>query len=186
MKFLGTIKAKSIVVHTILKAVEHHLTERELESDEYAASISLLDAGMPEAQEVESLSSKLHHLLGDLTIQEANARVRRCRGESDMLAWKRLTAIHNPKTLASGLKALMAVHNPPKICDIKKADIQIEEWKPRWSPWPLNTASVYRGKSNLQCYMECYHRRSKSACLTSAVPSGDSSKMMKLLERHRG
>ena len=46
-----------------------------------------------------------------------------------MLAWKRLTAIHNPKTLASGLKALMVVHNPPNIGDIKRADIEIEEWE---------------------------------------------------------
>ena len=98
-KFLGTIKSKSIVLHTILKSVEHQFSERELECDDYAASISLLDAGMPDAREVEIFSSKMHRLLGDLTTQEANATVRRCRGENGMLAWKRLTAIHNPKTV---------------------------------------------------------------------------------------
>ena len=104
---------------------------------------------MPDAQEVEILSSKLHHLLGDLTIQEANATVRRCRGENGMLAWKRLTAIHNPKTLASGLKALMAVHNPPKICDIKKADIQIEEWETKMESLAIEYSEHVSGKVKL-------------------------------------
>ena len=110
-KFLGTIKSKSIVLHTILRSVEHHLSERDLEADDYATSISMLDAEMPGEKEVEVLSSKLHRLLGDLTTQEANATIRRCRGENGMLAWKRLAAIHNTKTLASGLKALTAVQS---------------------------------------------------------------------------
>ena len=109
----------------------------------------MLDADMPDDKEVEVLSSKLHRLLGDLTTQEANATIRRCRGENGMLARKRLTATHNPKTLASGLKALTAVHNPPKISDIKRVDVLIEEWEAKVEALAVEYSEHLSGKVNL-------------------------------------
>ena len=66
-KFVGTVKAKSAHVHAVLKAVEHKMTEHELEAEGYAEAISALDLDMPEAKEVVLISAKLHRLLGDLT-----------------------------------------------------------------------------------------------------------------------
>ena len=106
---------------------------------------------MPDAREVETLSSKMHRLLGDLTTQEANATVRRCRGQNGMLAWMRLTAIHNPKTLASGLKALMSVRNPPKICDVKRIDIQIEEWETKMESLAVEIQRACIGQGETCC-----------------------------------
>ena len=45
------------------------------------------------------------NLLLNLTTGEANATVRRCQGLG-WLAWKRLTSSLNPRTLASGIKAI--------------------------------------------------------------------------------
>ena len=148
-KILGTIKAKSSVIHGLLKGIEHQMTERELEDHEYASNISLLYADMPIPQEVEAASAKLYRLLSDLTTQEANATVRRCRNENGALAWKRLTSTHNPKTLASGLKSLMAVHNPPKITDIKKLDVQIEDWESRMERLSVEYSEHVSGKVRL-------------------------------------
>ena len=120
-KFLGNVKARSPVVFDILKAVQHQLAERELEAEDYIVVVHALDIEMPTQKEIESISFKMHRLLSDLTTQEANSTVRRCRNGNGMLAWKRLTATHNPKTLASGLKALMGVHSPPKIMDNQTA-----------------------------------------------------------------
>ena len=71
----------------------------------------------------------MHNLLLNLTTGEANAVVRRCRGRHGLLAWKKLCASLNPRTLASGVKAIGQVMNPPQIIDPKKADIAIEMWE---------------------------------------------------------
>ena len=98
--------------------------------------------GMPEPEEVLDISAKYHHLLGNLTTAEAHAVVRRSRGENGLLAWKRLTANSNPKTLASGLKCINAAHNPPKIVDVRILDAQVEEWEAR-----LDRLSVEYGEA---------------------------------------
>ena len=46
-----------------------------------------------------------------------------------MLAWKRLTATLNPRTLASGIKRISAVLSPGKITQAAKADVEIEQWE---------------------------------------------------------
>ena len=58
-----------------------------------------------------------------------NAVVRRCTGENGLLAWKRLCTSLNPRTLASGVKAINQVIILPKISDPKKMDVAIEQWE---------------------------------------------------------
>ena len=79
---------------------------------------------------VEEISKKLHNVLLSLTTKEANAVVRRCRGNG-LWAWKRLSSTLNPRTLASGIKMISSVLNPNKITHAAKADIMIEEWEDR-------------------------------------------------------
>ena len=112
-----------------------------LEAGEFAEMIANADMGMPEPEEVLDISAKLHHLLGNLTTAEAHAVVRRSRGGNGLLAWKRLTANSNPKTLASGLKCINAAHNP-KIVDVKTLDAQVEEWEAK-----LDRLSVEYGEA---------------------------------------
>ena len=113
-----------------------------LEAGEFAEMIVNADIFMPEPEEVLDISAKLHHLLGNLTTAEAHAVVRRSRGENGLLAWRRLTANSNPKTLASGLKCINAAHNPPKIVDVRTLDAQVEEWEAK-----LDRLSVEYGEA---------------------------------------
>ena len=73
-------------------------------------------------------SSKLHNLLLSLTTKEANAVVRRCRGNG-LWAWKRMSSSLNPRTLASGIKMISNVLNLGKISNAARADTMIEEWE---------------------------------------------------------
>ena len=75
------------------------------------------------------MGAKLHNLLIGLTTGEANAIVRRCRDAHGLLAWKRLCSTLNPRTLASGVKAISQVMNPQKITSATKADTCIEAWE---------------------------------------------------------
>jgi hypothetical protein len=70
----------------------------------------------------------MYNLLLNLTTGDANAVVRRSLG-SGWLAWKRLTSTMNPRTLASGIKAISQVLNPPKISQAVKADAVLDEWE---------------------------------------------------------
>ena len=54
-----------------------------------------------------------------------------------------------PQTLASGLKALTAVHNPPKILDIKRMDIQLEEWEAKMERLTVEYSEHISGKVKL-------------------------------------
>ena len=90
-----------------------------------------MDESELDADEVVMIGAKLHRLLMDLTTGDANAVVRRSRNANGLLAWKRLSASLNPKTLASGLKCINAAHNPPRIVDVRQIDVQVEEWQGR-------------------------------------------------------
>ena len=74
------------------------------------------------------ISVKLHNVLLSLTTGEANAAIRRCRGNG-LWAWKKLSATLNPRTLASGVKAISQVLNPGKITIAPKADSMIDAWE---------------------------------------------------------
>ena len=78
--------------------------------------------------EVEQISAKLYNVLMNITTGEANAVVRRCRGNG-LWAWRRLSTTLNPRTLASGVKAISQVLNPGKITNALKADTMIDAWE---------------------------------------------------------
>ena len=128
-RLLGTVKSRSTVVYDVMLLVEHKLSEKLLESDGYETVISAVDDAAPDADEVALIGAKLHRLLIDLTTGDANAVVRRSRNANGLLAWRRLSASLNPKTLASGLKCINAAHNPPRILDVRQIDVQVEEWQ---------------------------------------------------------
>ena len=129
-RLLGIVKGKSPEVHAVMQLVEHQLCEKDLEMPDYAEGISRIE-GMPVAAEVANMSAKLHRLLAELATLEANAVVRRSIGENGLLAWRRLTTNANPKTLASGMKAMSIVNHPNRITDLKQMDICLEEWEGR-------------------------------------------------------
>ena len=62
---------------------------------------------------IGQMSHKLLDLLTGLTTGEANAVVARCQSNG-LLAWRRLCTSLNPRTLASGVKAISVVLNPGK------------------------------------------------------------------------
>ena len=83
--------------------VEARMAEDELEIDDFAEFV-LIDG--VEEKEVKETANKMYNLLLTLTTAEANAMVRRCQGRNDILAWRNLCASRNPRTLASGVKAV--------------------------------------------------------------------------------
>ena len=119
-RLLGTIKTRAAKIYSLMRVVEHQVSEKALEGDNYADAA---DVGMADTNEVLEVSAQLHQLLGDLTTGEAHAMVRRSRGENGLLAWKKLTSNSNPKTLASGLKCINSVHNPPRIAEVRQMDV---------------------------------------------------------------
>ena len=71
-------------------------------------------------------SAQMYNLLLNLTTGEANAVVRRSLGMG-WLAWKRIMSSLNPRTLASGIKAISAVLTPAKVSQAVKADHCLDE-----------------------------------------------------------
>ena len=127
-EFVGKLKGQVAAGNPkVAEAMDHveQMAESELENEENVDSGGL---GMTEAEMVEN-GHKMYNLLLNITTGEANAVVRRCRGRNGWLAWKRICAALNPRTLASGVKAISQVLNPPKITDAKKADFAIEVWE---------------------------------------------------------
>ena len=107
----------------VLKAVEEKMTEAQVEEEEWDYD----ELPVKEAS-AEDISKKLNNFLMNLTTGEANAVVRRCRGNG-LWAWKKLSTTLNPRTLASGVKMLSAVLHPSKINNTAKADHHIETWE---------------------------------------------------------
>ena len=126
VKFRSLINAGNPKVGRLLKAVEHECSEGELPKNEY-------DQLQPEFDDrdlsfVNETSAEMFNFLLNITIGEANSVVRRSLG-SGWLAWKRLTSSLNPRTLASGVKAISAVLAPPRVPQANKADQTLDEWE---------------------------------------------------------
>ena len=113
-KLKSQVAATDVQEAKVLDEVESKIGEAELETDSY---IEILADEDFDKDGVFQLSSKMHNLLLNLTTGEANAIVRRCRGRHGLLAWKKLCTSLNPRTLASGVKAISQAMNPPKIGD---------------------------------------------------------------------
>jgi hypothetical protein len=112
----------------ILDVVETEMKEEDLEAMDWTM---LADERFSE-DDLKQVSERFHNLLLNLTTGEANAVVRRCR-RNGLWAWKRLCTTLNPRTLASGVKAISAVLAPGKIACGAKADQAIEVWEDKMS-----------------------------------------------------
>jgi hypothetical protein len=95
---------------------------------------------------IDQIGSKMNNPLLNLTTSEANAVVRRCRGKQGLLAWKKFCTTLNPRTLASGVKAISQVMNPPKIADAKRADTAIEMWEDRMKKLDVEYGETFTSK----------------------------------------
>ena len=125
VKFRSLINDGNPKVGRLLKA-EHECSEGELAKNE-------CDQLQPEFDErdlsfVDESSAEMFNLFLNITTGEANSVVRRGLG-SGWLAWKRLTSSLNPRTLASGVKAISAVLAPPRVPQANKADQTLDEWE---------------------------------------------------------
>ena len=125
-KLRSQVAAANQKVAKMMACVEKDCSEEMLAKGRF-------DEAKPEFDEDDSDfvlkgSSELYNLLLNMTTGEANAMVRRCQGQG-WLAWKKLTATLNPRTLASGIKRISAVLSPGKITQAAKADVEIEQWE---------------------------------------------------------
>ena len=64
-RILGTIKTRAAKIYSLLRVVEHQVSEKALEGDNYAELVVAADIGMADTSEVLEVSAQLHHLLGD-------------------------------------------------------------------------------------------------------------------------
>jgi hypothetical protein len=126
VKFRSLVSAGDAKVGQLMKAVEHDCTEEELVKNKYSQTSPEFDEN--DEGFIIQTAAEMYNLLLNITTGEANAVVRRSLG-SGWLAWKRLTSSLNPRTLASGIKAISAVLNPPKVSQAAKADQVLDEWE---------------------------------------------------------
>ena len=126
VKFRSLINAGNPKVGRLLKAVKHECSEEELAKNKYDQLQPEFDGR--DLSFVNESSADMFNLLLNITTGEANSVVRRSMG-SGWLAWKRLTSSLNPRTLASGVKAISAVLAPPRFPQANKADQTLDEWE---------------------------------------------------------
>ena len=127
-KFRSQVSAGNIKVGKLMKAVENDCSEVQLAKGKYDECSPEFDES--DADFIVATSSEMFNLLLNMTTGEANAMVRRCQGQG-WLAWKRLTSSLDPRTLASGIKAISSVLSPGKIGQAAKADSELERWEDR-------------------------------------------------------
>ncbi len=126
VKFRSLVSAGDRRVGQLMKAIESECTEDELAKGKF----SQLEPEFSHQDEVFIMESSagMFNVLLNITTGEANAVVRRSLGMG-WLAWKRLTSSLNPRTLASGIKAISSVLTPPKVTNATKADHCLDEWE---------------------------------------------------------
>ena len=125
-KLRSQVAAGNAKVAKMMACVEKECSEEMLSRGKF-------DEASPEFDEDDTdfiiqSANEMFSLLLNMTTGEANAMVRRCQGQG-WLAWKKLTASLNPRTLASGIKKISAVLSPGKISQAAKADVEIEQWE---------------------------------------------------------
>jgi hypothetical protein len=128
IKFRSLVKSGDVKVGRLMEAVEDSCTEERLAMNKF----NELEPGWDQSDEmfVSQTSAEMYNVLLNITTGEANAVVRRSLGLG-WLAWKRLVSTLNPRTLASGIKAISSVLNPQKITNAAKADTMLDEWDDR-------------------------------------------------------
>ena len=123
-KFRSQVAAGDGGVAALMESVESVMLEEQAEAKYW----ELVEDDKCPVEAVQEISVKLHNVFLSLTTGEANAAIRRCRGNG-LWAWKKLSATLNPRTLASGVKAISQVLNPGKITKSPKADSMIDAWE---------------------------------------------------------
>ena len=123
-KFRSQVAAGDGGVAELMEEVETKMVEAQVEEKNWH-TVAMENC---DKEAVQDISVKLHNVLLILTTGEANAVVRRCRGNG-LWAWKKLSSTLNPRTLASGVKAISQVLNPGKIINAPKADSMIDAWE---------------------------------------------------------
>ena len=125
VKFRSLVSAGDAKVGDLMRAVEAEATEDELAKNKFNELQPQYDTG--DEDFINQSGAAMYNVLLNMTTGEANAVVRRSLGFG-WLAWKRLTSTLNPRTLASGIKAISAVLNPNKVTQSSKADQVLDEW----------------------------------------------------------
>ena len=91
----------------------------------------------------------------EITTQDAHTTIRRCKGENGVLGWKRLSLHNNPKTLATGMRAINMAHNPGKVVDPKMLDQAIEAWEDRLGRLQADYGETLSHKTQLAALSAC-------------------------------
>jgi hypothetical protein len=125
-KLRSQVAAGNLKVAKMMACVEKDCSEEMLSKGRYNETEPEFDEN--DTDFIIQSSYEMFNLLLNMTTGEANAMVRRCQGHG-WLAWKKLTASLNPRTLASGIKKISAVLSPGKITQAAKADVEIEQWE---------------------------------------------------------
>ena len=127
-KLRSQVAAGDPRVERLMRVVETDCTEDMLAQGKYNECSPEFNEDHEEF--IIMSASQMYNLLLIMTTGEANAMVRRCQGQG-WLVWKKLTSSLNPRTLASGIKAISSVLSPGKIHQATKADNEIEQWEDR-------------------------------------------------------
>jgi hypothetical protein len=125
IKFRSLVKSGDVKVGRLMEAIEDSCTEERLAMNKF----NELEPAWDQQDEafIAQSAAEMYNVLLNTTTGEANAVVRRSLGMG-WLAWKRLVSSLNPRTLASGIKAISGVLNPTKITNAAKADTMLDEW----------------------------------------------------------
>ena len=143
VKLRSLVSAGDAKVGQLMKAVEHECTEEVLVKNEYSQTSP--EFGECDSDFILQTAAEMYNLLLNITTGEANAVVRRSLG-SGWLAWKRLTSSLNPRTLASGIKAISAVLNPARVSQAAKADQVLDEWEDKMVKLQVEYGQVITSK----------------------------------------
>ena len=125
VKFRSLVRAADVRVGRLMECVESECTEDQLANNKYNELIPNFDK--EDEPFIAQTAAEMYNVLLNVTTGEANAVVRRSLGMG-WLAWKRLISTLNPRTLASGIKAISGVLNPAKITQTAKVDSILDEW----------------------------------------------------------
>ena len=143
VKFRSLVSAGGAKVGQLMKVVEHDCSEDELAKNKYTQASPEFDESDEEF--IIQTAAEMYNLLLNITTGEANAVVRRSLG-SGWLAWKRLTSSLNPRTLASGIKAISSVLNPTRVVSSAKADQVLDEWEDKMVKLQVEYGQVITSK----------------------------------------
>ena len=140
-KLRSQLAAGSVKTVELMDMAALELAEQSVEDADWA----LMSDERFDEDKVQEMSAKLYNVLMSVTTGEANAVVRRCRGNG-FWAWRRLSTTSNPRTLASGVKAISQVLNPGKIANATKADTMIDAWEDKMVKLNLEYGEVVSAK----------------------------------------